>query len=164
MLQHIPLDAYLEVSRHLKPSRYTCRIWTVSFIKRMKFPLINITEEDWSFKDWLENIDFDGYFYTRDPVLFEKYAFRKRYCDCTGNMYEVVGKTPPTGWRNYLRFLPYVYREKIEYLQTDKRMELSELRNYMVQKVEQLQDNPFQTEMISSLQAATTYEDIMTTV
>lgn len=130
----------------------------------MKFPLLNISEEKWIIDDLLEYIDFNGYFYSADQNLFEKYAYQKLHCDSEGSVYKVVGKTPPKGWRNYLRFIPNVYREKLIYEATNEKMGLDDLRKYVLMKVDKLEDNEFKSEWISNVKQAESYQELITAI
>jgi hypothetical protein len=131
----------------------------------MKFPLLCISIDRWIIDDLLEYLDFDGFFYTSDKELFDRYANGKFYCDCKGMIYIVEGKVPPESWwRNTFKFIPNVYREKIIYRSIGKKIELEELRAYVIQKVTEMEHNEFKAQWMVSLQKAKSYQEIITAI
>lgn len=128
----------------------------------MRFPLINISEEKWNAEELIEYFDFDGYFYSSNTELYKRYIEGKEYCDCNGDVYQVVDKIPPKQWwRRVFRFIPDFYREKLIFKKTGKRLELDELRKYVSERVRDLSEDDFTRKWIFYLKNAASYEEVI---
>jgi hypothetical protein len=128
----------------------------------MKFPIINISESYWSYDDLMEYIRFNEYFYSSNQRLFERYALNKVFCDCDGQVYQVIGKIPPTQvWRKAFKFIPNVYKEKLVFQKTGRKLELDELRDYLISRVHDLSQNDFTREWVVFLKNALSYEQVI---
>jgi hypothetical protein len=128
----------------------------------MKFPLINISETIWKSEDAMEYVLYDEFFYSGDQFVFERYVYNKLFCDCNGVIFKVVGRVPPSEWwRKALSFLPNVYKEKLTFIKTDRTMGLDELKDYLIQRVNDLSDNKFKWKWIELLQKSKSYEELI---
>ncbi len=99
----------------------------------MQFPIVNIFEK-WKNEDVLEYILFDPYIYTRSEKLFDKYFRNKKFCDCKGDLYQVVGKNRNVPvWRRIFFFLPNVYRELLLFKKLEQSISLNEAKQLLKQ-------------------------------
>jgi len=128
----------------------------------MNFPLINVSKKVWSWHSAMEYLLQDEYIYTAKESYYEEYLQAQLFCDCNGNIFKVVDKVPPTeGWRKALRFLPNVYKTKIIFERTGKKMEVEELRNYLLEHVGKMPKNDFRSEWLLALQKAKNHEELI---
>jgi len=98
----------------------------------INFPMTRINSKSWLDKEDLFPL-FNGYIYTSKEKLFNDYYRNKEFVDCKGDIYKVIDRIPPTNfWRNFLKFLPNVYREKLVFIKTNKRIELMELKKDLI--------------------------------
>ena len=80
----------------------------------MRFPILNISTERWSDEDLMDYISFDEFIYTKKDFYFDEFYKDKLFCDCNGFVYKAIAKEDMTQkWRNWLRFLPNVWKTKI---------------------------------------------------
>lgn len=140
--------------------------WPSSFLElkyeQMKFPIINISEAHWSSPELLEYVLFDEFIYTDNASVFEKYLQSKAFCDCNGEIYYVKSKALPfERWRKFFRFFPNVYRVKLNFEQTAKRISLEDLKAYLLERVGELEEDEFRNRWMLQLKAATSYEELI---
>lgn len=104
-------------------------------MEQIDYPIIRINSHTWL--DEEEAIPlFDGFIYTAKKGIFIDYYLNKEFADCKGEIYKVIDRIPPTSfWRNLLRFLPGVYKMKLIFRKTDRRIELEELKNDIIQGI-----------------------------
>ena len=98
----------------------------------MEFPIIKIYTETYLNEEELIPL-FDEYIYSSKEEVFQDYYLNKEFADCKGNIYKVVDKRLPSSfWRSLLRFLPGVYKVKLIFRNTNKRIELEELKTDLI--------------------------------
>ena len=57
----------------------------------MKFPMLNVTDTDWSSEyDLTVYFLFDEFIYTDNNKKFNTYFKNKLFCDCTGVVYKII--------------------------------------------------------------------------
>jgi len=126
--------------------------------------MINITNLNWNEKE-LDTSSFflsDEFIYTDKKAYFDKYLLGKEFCDCSGNIYKVISKTKPTEtWRKILKFLPNVYKVKLEIRSVNKTMTLEEFRNFMLTRVKELEDDGIRQEWIEAIIKAKSHLEMM---
>jgi len=109
----------------------------------MQFPLMNITHEGWSIKQDLDAFHLiDPYIFTENEAHYKEYFHNQYFCACDGEIYQVTGKTPPkTKWRHLLKWLPDVFKVKLQFQSTGKKIPLEELKNWMLARLEPMDKN-----------------------
>lgn len=118
----------------------------------MNFPALNISPTKWNDDDLIEYLIFDDFIYTKDDKLFDKYYRNQLFCDCDGKIYKAVRKKEMTEkWRDWLRFIPNVWKTKVEYCYTHQDLNLEEFRNYLIERIKDLEQNEFTKEWASKI-------------
>ena len=131
----------------------------------MKYPAVNITEKSWKGKELeLEAfVFFDEFNYNNNIRTFEKYFLNKKICDSNGKIYRIKGrKLPDNIWRRIFSFLPNVF--KCEYIteRTNEELTLENLRNYLLERISDLEQDEITRKWKKDVQKANTYEELIT--
>lgn len=126
--------------------------------------MINITDS-WSHEeDVLEYYLFDDFILTGSDKLFQQYFHNKIFCDSDGQLYKVIGKTLPAQiWRKIFKFLPNVYKVKLHFEKVNQRMEVEQLRAFILQKLHQLEPNEVLAKWINQINKAKSHTEIIGT-
>lgn len=128
----------------------------------MKFPLLNISETNWNDEDTIEYILFDEFIYTDKETIYERYLKNKLFCDCNGEIFIVKDKIPPVAWwRKTFRFLPNTYKVKLIFEKTEKKISVDELKNYMIERVNELSEDEFRSKWINYLKQAKSHKELI---
>ncbi len=108
----------------------------------MTFPAIDISVKKWSYEDLMEYVIYEDYIYTSKDSIFKKYYQDHLFCDSMGKIYKAIKKEEMTeNWRNWLRFIPNVWKTKIIFQNTDDLMSLEELKSFIIKRISDLNDN-----------------------
>ncbi len=127
----------------------------------MKFPLLNITDTDWNSVRVDSKLIF-GEFMNIGQELFDRLHKNKLYCDCNGDVYKAVGIIPPTSlWRRIFYFLHTVYKSRLIFEETQSKLSVNELRDFVLKQISTLPDDEFNRKWIKQLKAAMTHQDII---
>lgn len=109
----------------------------------------------------MEYVAYNDYIYTHNDIYFQKYYLHQQFCDCTGELFEVVGKTPPKSWwRRTFRFLPNVYREKLIHKSVGH-MDLERLRAFLHKQVSGMAQSDFDQEWLNHINKAQTHRELI---
>ncbi len=128
----------------------------------MIFPIIDISTKKWKEEDLMEYICFDEYIYTNKDSVFQKYFNNKLFCDGEGQIYKVIGKAKMTEkWRNWLYFIPNVWKTKIVFKKTYDEMSVEELRTFLLERVSELEQNNFTSQWKTNLINAKSYSQLI---
>lgn len=128
----------------------------------MTFPIIDISTEKWNYEDLMEYVCHDEYIYTNKESVFEKYYKNKMFCDGNGQIYKVLGKAEMTeNWRNWLRFIPNVWKTKIIFKKIYKEMTVEELRTFLLERISELKQDDFTREWKLHIQKAKTHSELI---
>ena len=107
----------------------------------MTFPAIDISVNKWNLEDLMEYIIYNDYIYTRKDSVFKKYYKNHLFCDSRGKIYKAIKKAEMTAsWRNWFQFIPYVWKTKIIFENTNEMMSLDELKEYLIERISDLDD------------------------
>jgi len=99
---------------------------------KINYPITKINSENWIDEEDLFPL-FSGYIYTSKEIIFNDYFRNKEFVDCKGDVYKITDRILPTNfWRNFLKFLPGVYRVKLVFKKTNKSIELDELKKDLI--------------------------------
>ena len=100
--------------------------------KKINYPVTKVNS-----KNWIDHEDllplFDKYLYTSKEKIFNDYFHNKEYVDCEGNVFKIIGRIPPTNfWRKLFKFIPRVYKIELIFKNTDRNIELNELKEDLI--------------------------------
>ena len=102
---------------------------------KIEYPITRINSSEWIDYEELFPI-FDGYMYSSKEEIFRKYYYNKEFADCKGDVYRVIDRMLPTNyWRNLFSFLPGVYKVKLVFKKTGKRIALEELKEDLIRGI-----------------------------
>jgi len=128
----------------------------------MTFPAIDISTKKWNYEDILEYIIYDEYIYTNKESVFLKYYKNRLFCDGKGKIYKAIRKAEMTeNWRNWLRFIPNVWKTKIIFQYTNEEMDLELLRNYLLDRISDLEKDDFTREWKNDVKKAKSHSEII---
>ncbi|WP_420571236.1 hypothetical protein [Kordia sp.] len=109
----------------------------------MTFPAINIALKKWNIED-LEDYAFeftlyDDYIHHKDESYFIEYFKNGLFCDAEGKLFKMVAKAEMTQkWRNWLQFIPGVWKTKVIFKDTYQKISVEELRTYLLARLSEL--------------------------
>ena len=128
----------------------------------MTFPLLNITPECWTYENLIDYVIFDEFIYTdKDSVFMELYK-DKLFCDCNGKIFKAVKKAELTEkWRNWLKFIPNIWKREIIFQPTGENWTVEELRNYLLNRVSELKTNEQTEKWKSQLKKAKNHSELI---
>ncbi len=107
----------------------------------IEFPIIRIDSQNWLDSEELVPL-FDGYMYSSKYQIYKDYYQYKEFADCKGNIYRIIDRILPTNfWRNIFRFLPGVYKVKLVFISTSKKIELEELQRDIIKGIKRFDTN-----------------------
>lgn len=128
----------------------------------MNFPLINISADKWSHEELTVYVIFDEFIYSDDESVFNQFFRNQQFIDCDGNIFIPVGKAKLKGeWRNWLKFIPNVWKREIIFQPTIKKWSVEKLRSYMIDRVSELKRNSFTEKWIEDLKKATNHDELI---
>lgn len=128
----------------------------------MKFPIINISIEKWHYEDLMEYVCYDEFIYTDKESVFEKYYKDKLFCDENGQIFKAIGKAEMTeNWRNWLRFIPNVWKTKIVFKNMYKEMSVEELRTLLLERISELEEDDFTLQWKVDIENAKTHSELI---
>ncbi|WP_224484689.1 hypothetical protein [Robertkochia aurantiaca] len=129
----------------------------------MKYPIINISNNNWQdFEDVLTFILEDPYYCTNNKKVLKTYFLNQRYCDSNGNIF-VANRLNPIGgfWKSILSFLPGSKKGEIIFTPTTKTMELKELKEFVLDRVNELEADEFTMKWIGKIHNSKSHIDIL---
>ena len=128
----------------------------------MTFPIIDISTKKWNYEDLMEYVCYDEYIYSNKESVFEKYYKDKLFCDVNGKIYKAIGKAEMTEkWRNWLRFIPNVWKTKIVFKNMYKEMPVEELRTFLLERISDLKQDDFTRQWKVDVQKAKTHSELI---
>lgn len=130
----------------------------------MKYPALIISEKSWKGKELELDafVLFDEFNYNNNVKTFEKYFLNKKVCDSNGEIYMIKGRKLPINiWRRFFSFLPNVF--KCEYIteRTNEKLTIDELRNYLLERISDLEDHDFNIEWQANIRKAKTHTELI---
>ena len=128
----------------------------------MTFPAIDISTKKWVIDDLIEYVIYDEYIYTNKESIFQKYYKDRLFCDGKGRIFKAVKKEEMTeSWRNWLRFIPNVWKTKIIFQNTNEEMDIELLRNYLLERISDLEQNDFSREWKADVRRARSHAELI---
>ena len=128
----------------------------------MTFPAIDISTNKWVIDDIMEYVIYDEYIYTSKDSVFRENYKNRLFCDGNGKVYKAIRKVEMTeNWRNWLRFIPNVWKTKIVFQYTNQVMDLEELRNYYLERISDLAQDDFTREWKADVRKAKTHAELI---
>ncbi len=128
----------------------------------MNFPMLNITNRNWGNEsDPSVFVLMDAFITNDNPDLFSDYYSEKIFCDSMGDLYRVTGRTLPAEWRKLLRFIPGVYKIQLHLKKLNRRMELEELRKFLLSRINEFELTDFDKKWIKHVEQAPNHYEII---
>ena len=128
----------------------------------MTFPILNISSEKWKNEDLMDYIVFDEFIYTNKDSIFNELYKDKLFCDCNGRVFKAIKKAELTQkWRNWFRFIPNVWKREVIFEPIHKKLSVDELRNYLLERVSELENNELSFKWKAELKNAKTYSELI---
>jgi len=128
----------------------------------MIFPAINISTTKWIEDDLMEYVIYDNFIYTNEESLFYKFYENQFFCDGNGKIFKAVRKSETIKtWRKWLRFIPNIWKIEIIYENTNKELSIEQLRNFLLTRVSDLNQNEFIKEWKIDIKNAKTYMELI---
>ena len=128
----------------------------------MTYPIINISIEKWNDEDLMDYITFDKFIYTNKDSIFNKLYRDKLFCDCNGQVFKAIKKAELTQkWRNWLRFIPNVWKREIIFEKTNKNLTVDELKNYILARISELNKTDYRKKWIADIENAKTHSELI---
>lgn len=101
-------------------------------MNQIEFPILRINSKSWKDQEDLMPL-FDGYIYTSSDQVYYDYVHEKEFTDCKGDIYKVTGRVFPVSfWRRLFRFLPNVYKVKLIFIETGRKIELADFKTDLI--------------------------------
>ena len=128
----------------------------------MTFPALAISTKKWITDDLMDYILWDEYIYTNKESVFQKYYKDNLFCDGEGKIYKAIRKNEVTeNWRNWLRFIPNVWKTTIIFQDMNEEMSVEQLRNYILERISDLKQDTSTREWKINVQKATTHAELI---
>ena len=128
----------------------------------MTFPLLNISTKKWNSEDLTDYIIFDEFIYTDKESIFVELYRDKLFIDCNGRIYKALKKAELTEkWRNWLRFIPNIWKREVLFKPTGESWTTEELRNYLLERVSELKADEHTNEWKAQLKSAKNHSELI---
>ncbi len=102
--------------------------------ENIKFPVLNVSMNDWKEFDTVLELTFDNeFYYSTDDEFFNTYMLGHEYVDCNGNIYLVKGKIAVNKIidRIFLR-----RKARIIFERKDKKINIEELSKFVIKQLQ----------------------------
>jgi len=126
--------------------------------KKIEFPLVDISVTSWRGEIINEVFLYDEYFYNRSNAIFQEFQLNHKIVDSNGDVYVIVGVEELKGLKQWI---PFFRKRKMEVIKSGEKMSLDELRDFVLQKVEELDDNDSKQEWIQNIKQAKTFKQLI---
>ena len=128
----------------------------------MTFPLLNISAKKWDSEDLTDYIIFDKFIYTDKESIFNELYRDKLFIDCDGRIYKAFKKAELTEkWRNWLRFIPNVWKREVLFRKTGENWTTDELRSYLLKQVSELKNDKHTEKWKTQLKKAKNHSELI---
>ncbi|MBJ2176526.1 hypothetical protein JBL43_19920 [Aureibaculum sp. A20] len=128
----------------------------------MEFPILNISTEKWDEENLTDYIAFDKFIYTDKDSIFEELYKDKLFCDCNGKIFKAIKKAEMTEkWRNWLRFIPNIWKREVIFEPTNENLTVDELRNYLLNRISELRPTEFRVKWNKEITNAKTHLELI---
>jgi len=128
----------------------------------MTFPLLNISAKKWDSEDLTDYIIFDKFIYTDKESIFNELYKNKIFIDCDGRIYKGIKKVElAEKWRNWLRFIPNIWKREVLFRTTGENWTVDELRNYLLKRVSELKTDKDTENWKTQLKKAKNYSELI---
>ncbi|TCI90598.1 hypothetical protein [Tenacibaculum sp. M341] len=104
-------------------------------MKEIEYPLMRINSDTWIDYEELYPL-FNQYMYASKKEIFETYFFNKEFIDSKGRLFKVIACEPTENiLRKWFKFLPGVYRQKLIFEKTSKKIELHDFKEDVIRGI-----------------------------
>jgi len=128
----------------------------------MKFPAANVSLKEWDpNEDYLLYVLMDPYYCKTGDEFYREYYHNLKYVDSNGEVFKAIDKKPPKSiLRRIFRFIPGVYKVELIFSNTGEKMELEEVREFMLKKVTKLKDD-YVSEWINQIKNSKSIQEVL---
>lgn len=105
--------------------------------KKIKFPAISLSIDDWNSEDINEVLFHNDYCYTNNKENIKKYLLNHKILDSNGEIFVISEIVDMSKWRKYL---PFIAKSKIKFKYLKKQMSLDDTKSFYIQKVKSLDE------------------------
>ncbi|MGQ1788535.1 MULTISPECIES: hypothetical protein [unclassified Saccharicrinis] len=125
---------------------------------KIEFPLINISNIQWTDENCQEFFVYDEYYHSNDMDFLNKYILNKKYMDSKGNIFKVSNtkRVENFWWRLFL-----IRKTQLIFTYTGDTFTVEELRKFLMDKVSGL-DKEASKEWLKQIKNAKTYKELLT--
>ncbi len=128
----------------------------------MEFPILNISSKKWNEDNISSYIAFDKFIYTDKDLIFNELYKNKLFCDCHGEIFRAIEKAELTEkWRNWLRFMPNIWKREVLFEPTNNKLTVDELRDYLHARISDLNQNDFTQQWKKDLTNANSHFELI---
>lgn len=128
----------------------------------MTFPLLNISTKKWNSEDLTDYILYDEFIYTDREAIFNELYRNKLFIDCNGRIYKALKKAElAEKWRNWLRFIPNIWKREVIFKSTGDNWTIEELRKFLLERVSELKVDEQINEWKAQLKRAKNYSELI---
>lgn len=127
--------------------------------KKIEFPAVDISVTNWRGEIINEVFLYDEYFYNRSDSIFQELQMNHKIVDSNGDIYVIAGVEQLKGLKQWIPF--FFRKRKMEFRSSGEKMSLDELRDFILQKVEELDDNDSKQEWLKSIERAITFRQLI---
>jgi hypothetical protein len=128
----------------------------------MKFPTANVSLKEWNpNEDYLLYVLMDPYYCIASNEFYRKYYHNQRYVDSNGDIFMATDKKLPKSiFRNIFRFIPGVYKVELIFTSTGEKMELEEVREFLLKQVNKLKGDNV-SEWINQIKKSKSIQEVL---
>lgn len=125
----------------------------------MEFPMIDITlRKPDDFRD--HPLIFNKFIFKRN--VYQDHYYGRYYCDCTGQVYQVVGHVPTKSrFRILFGFLPGIYKEELVFKPKNKHLELEQIRAFVLEYATGYGDDQSAKDLKERIRAARNVRELL---
>lgn len=127
-------------------------------IMQIKYPVIDMTLTEWTFANVGEFFRHDDIYYSHDEAFFNEYVLHHRFVDCSGAIFEVVGKDPiKKPWR----YIFPLRRSRIVFQATGEHMSFSEVKDIILSRIQKMDGEEGKRAWLAEITKANTIRDLI---
>lgn len=126
--------------------------------KKIEFPAIDISLTSWRGEIINEVFLYDEYFYNRSNSVFQEFQMNHKIVDSKGNIYVIVGVEELKGLKQWI---PFFRKRKMQLERSNEKMNLEELRDFILKKIKELDDSDYKKEWAQNVKRGITFKQLI---
>lgn len=128
----------------------------------MKFPAANVSISHWNKdEDYLLYVLENEFIYNPDNELYQKYFLNNLFVDSNGDIYKLIDRKLPSKIIQLFSFIPNLCKVEFIFKKTEEKMTLEQVRQHLLNQIEQLADNENKVVWLHTIKNANTFEEII---